>query len=95
MAPCVTAFEGIEVFFVAVRCPLEILERREKTRGDRREGMARYQHQQVHSHGIYDIEVDTSAISSSECAARILERMRSGPPPSAFGSLTTKLAKPD
>ncbi|WP_070971180.1 phosphotransferase-like protein [Vibrio sonorensis] len=32
---CVNAFKGLDVLFVGVHCPLEILEQREKERGDR------------------------------------------------------------
>src|SRR5688572_15798507 len=53
---CLTLFEGLEVIFVGVYCPLEELERREKRRGGREIGLARFQHQIVHAHGVYDIE---------------------------------------
>jgi chloramphenicol 3-O phosphotransferase len=35
-------FEGYPVLFVLVECPLEELERREKARGDRQIGQARW-----------------------------------------------------
>jgi hypothetical protein len=38
--------------------------------------MARKQFDQVHSKAIYDIEVDTSLLSSEECADRILGYLR-------------------
>ena len=89
VGPCVIAFDGLEVVFVAVRCSLEALEDRERTRGDRQGGMARYQHDRVHSHGIYDVEVDTSEMRLDECVSRILEYVRSGTRPSAFARLRT------
>jgi chloramphenicol 3-O phosphotransferase len=87
VAPCVMAFEGLEVLFVAVRCSLEALENREIERGDRHRGMARYQYDRVHLHGIYDVEVDTSTMPLDACISRILEAARSGRPPSAFRKL--------
>ena len=77
-------FKGIDVFFVGVHCPLSELEKREKERKNRRAGMARKQFDQVHSKAIYDIEVDTSLLSSEECAERILEYMRKGRHPTAI-----------
>ena len=89
VVPCAQAFQGLDVLFVAVRCSLETLERREVERGDRHRGMARYQHDRVHSHGTYDVEVDTSAMPLDVCVCRILEAARSGTTPSAFRKLAT------
>jgi len=36
-------FDGLEVVLIGVHCPLEELERRERERKDRKEGMARLQ----------------------------------------------------
>jgi chloramphenicol 3-O phosphotransferase len=80
-------FHGLEVVFVGVHCPLEELERREGERGDRRAGMARLQFEQVHARAIYDIEVDTSIQSPEECASAIVQYLRSGHRPTAFGQL--------
>jgi chloramphenicol 3-O phosphotransferase len=87
VAPCVMAFEGLDVVFVAVRCSLEVLERREKARGDRRAGLARYQYGRVHSICVYDLEVDSSIMPLDACVSRILEYLRSGEKPSAFRKL--------
>ena len=70
-------FDGLEVVFIGVHCPLEELERRERERKDRKEGMARLQFEQVHAQAVYDIEVDTSVLSPEECALVIMERMGS------------------
>ena len=70
-------FDGLEVVFIGVHCPLEELERRERERKDRKEGMARLQFEQVHAQAVYDIEVDTSVLSPVECASVIMERMGS------------------
>ncbi len=45
--------------------------------------------QAVHMPGIYDLEVDTSVLSSEECAALIQQRLTDGRPPSAFQQLAT------
>lgn len=64
-------FEFFQVVYVAVKCPLEELERREKARGDRTIGLARGQFPEVHRFLQYDIEVDTYEQSAEACAAQI------------------------
>jgi chloramphenicol 3-O phosphotransferase len=82
-----TLFEGLDVIFVGVHCPLEELERRERQRGDRKRGMARLQFDHVHATALYDVEVDTSELTTRECAARIIDYMGKQQYPSAFGRL--------
>ena len=82
-----TLFEGLDVLFVGVHCPLAELERREQARGDRKRGMARLQFDQVHSQALYDLEVDTSRLSPEACADRIVNLMDHPPSPSAFERL--------
>jgi len=84
---CADLFGDLPAFFVGVRCPLEILEQREKSRIDRTLGQARAQFDLVHAHGIYDLEVDTSVSSPEECALQIKKRLQDGTPPSAFKRL--------
>ncbi len=86
--PCVRTFEGIEVVFVGVHCPLDLLEEREKARGDRHIGLARYQYDRVHSHNTYDIEVDTSEMNVDECVSVIRKYVESGKRPAAFRTLS-------
>ena len=66
------ALRGHRVLSVGVHCPLEILRKREKARGDRGIGLAERQYARVHRHGGYDLEVDTSILSPYECAQTIL-----------------------
>lgn len=87
VAPCVREFESVEVVFVAVRCSLEVLEAREKARGDRHLGLARGQYDNVHSHGTYDVEVDTSKMTVEECVRSIRDFVESGKHPTAFEKL--------
>jgi chloramphenicol 3-O phosphotransferase len=57
---------------VAVTCPLEALEARERARGDRRPGQARQQHERVLQGATYDLIVDTDLQSLEECVDRIV-----------------------
>jgi len=70
-----------------VRCPLSVLEQREKSRKDRTLGQARAQFELVHAHGMYDVEVDTSLLSPTQCAQKIITRVSCGLPPIAFSQL--------
>jgi chloramphenicol 3-O phosphotransferase len=59
------------VCFVAVTCPLEVLEARERARGDRTPGQARGQLGRVLQDLDYDLTVDTSELSLKECTDRV------------------------
>jgi chloramphenicol 3-O phosphotransferase len=72
---CLELFAPFTVIFVAVRCPLDELLRRECARGDRSTGTAAAQYDVVHAHGDYDIEVDTSTHTADECARQIAEEI--------------------
>jgi len=67
---------GFEVFTVGVFAPLEVLEARERQRGDRLIGLARWQYHRVHRGMAYDLEVDTGRATPLACAAVIKERFR-------------------
>lgn len=54
------ALTGIDLFLVGVHCPLEELERRERSRGDRRVGDARKDLETVHTFCDYRVEVDST-----------------------------------
>ncbi len=88
---CVTAFRNVDVIFVGVHCSLEVLEAREEARGDRERGTARYQHERIHSHRIYDVEVDTSKMSVEECAAVVHDYVQSGRQPTVFEKLRSRM----
>ena len=76
-----------KVLFVGVMCPLEIAEQREQERGDRSLGLVRAFYDLVHAHGIYDLEVDTSVLTSLECANQIKNRLQNGPAPASLPKL--------
>lgn len=84
---CIKSWKGLEVIFVGVKCPLEVVEQREKERGDREIGTARYQFRRVHVHNLYDIEVDTSILSADECVTSIVELINHKPTKFAFQEL--------
>ncbi len=63
-----------QLFRVGVRAPLEVLEARERDRGDRLIGLARWQFPRVHLDQIYDLEVDTSTATPEACALAIAAR---------------------
>jgi chloramphenicol 3-O phosphotransferase len=60
-----------EVHFVGLFAPLDVLEARERKRGDRLIGLARWQYHRVHSGMTYDLELDTFIASPRVCAHRI------------------------
>jgi len=76
-----------EVYFVGVHCSLDVLEQRERERGNRCIGQARGQIDVVHKGAIYDIELDTTSTSPKDCAQKILLRLENGPAPSAFSQM--------
>ena len=79
------------VYFIGIRCPLDITERREKDRGDRFPGLARSHFDLVHSHRIYDLEIDTSMLEPMECALKIKQFVKDNPLPTAFKRLKDTL----
>lgn len=56
---------------VGLTAPLEVVEQRERQRGDRTLGLARWQYDRVHQGVDYDLVIDNSAASPEACAARI------------------------
>ena len=80
---------GLPVLFVAVRCPLPVMmERRRATWGvNTADGTVpaavRLWQDTVHVPGIYDLKVDTAALSPEACAGLIRQRLDTGPPSTA------------
>jgi chloramphenicol 3-O phosphotransferase len=69
------ATAGLDVFTVGVTCPLDVLEVRERERGDRVLGRARGLTEVVHGFCSYDMTVDTAAQPPRACVAAILEAL--------------------
>jgi chloramphenicol 3-O phosphotransferase len=67
---------NFEIKVIGIYCPLPILEQRELTRLDRDAGLARGQFHNIHIDQNYDFELDSSQGSPEECAAKILDFMR-------------------
>jgi chloramphenicol 3-O phosphotransferase len=84
---CADTFASLPAHLIGVRCPLEVVEEREKARRDRTLGQARIQFDLVHAHGVYDLEVDTSVESVDACAERIKAYICAGSRPSALRRL--------
>jgi chloramphenicol 3-O phosphotransferase len=56
---------------VGLFAPLEVLEARERERGDRELGLARWQYDRVHQGVVYDLELDTAVATPLENAGNI------------------------
>ena len=76
MPDYVTLLSAFDPHLVGVFAPLDILEARERARGDRLTGLARWQFGRVHKGIVYDLEIDTSTATPLECAKRIQARFR-------------------
>ena len=61
----------LDVSVVGVLASLDVLEARERQRGDRMIGLARWQYDQVHKGRDYDFTVDTTGATPQECAEAI------------------------
>jgi chloramphenicol 3-O phosphotransferase len=98
---CTRVLSGLPVLLVGVRCPLgTVLERRRATWGVgyAEDGsvpppVQRWQ-RLVHEPGIYDLEVDTSALTPEACADAIRQRLEHGPPPTAVERLAALTPDP-
>ena len=60
-----------ELRLVGLFAPLTLLEARERERGDREPGLARWQFDRVHRDMIYDLEIDCAATTPMETAQKI------------------------
>lgn len=69
-----TLLSAFELFLVGVFAPLNVLEARERQRGDRMIGLARWQYQRAHKGKVYDFEVDTGSATDLECAMLIKQK---------------------
>jgi chloramphenicol 3-O phosphotransferase len=66
-------FNDTKVIFVAVHCPVDELEKREKERNDRPIGLAKSQLEKFHQNINYDVEVNTFSNSADECVSKIID----------------------
>ncbi|NJN52260.1 MAG: AAA family ATPase [Gammaproteobacteria bacterium] len=87
----IVALEGRSVWFVGVRCSRAVVNERESRRPGRFPGTATSHFDRVHTHGSYDIEVDTSASSPLDCARAIISALDR--PPGAFAAMRAGLSR--
>ncbi|OLS31920.1 MAG: hypothetical protein HeimAB125_14090 [Candidatus Heimdallarchaeota archaeon AB_125] len=74
---CIRSLKNTKVLFIGLFCSLEELERREKERSDRREGLVKIQYNRVHEFAIYDLKIDTFKDSIIENTLKIKEAINS------------------
>jgi chloramphenicol 3-O phosphotransferase len=80
------ALAGLETLFVAVVVPIDVLEERERRRGDRILGESRAQVDVVHAGLSYDLQLDGTA-GPERSAADIESALESAPRPRALDRL--------
>ncbi|HEU0237550.1 MAG TPA: AAA family ATPase [Candidatus Limnocylindrales bacterium] len=84
---CRRLWAPFPVLFVGVRCPLEVVLRRERERNDRTIGQAEAQFGVVHQWGGYDVEIDTSIVPAAEAAEAVASAVAAGFPDRPFRRL--------
>ena len=92
LARVAAGLAGLDVLVVGVRCPIDEIVRRRAAAAPGAyavdAGAAARWDAAVHDPGIYDLEVDTSALSPEEAAVAILDRLRDGRATTALSRLT-------
>ncbi len=66
-----TLLSQFDVRLVGLFAPLDVLEARERQRGDRQIGLARWQYSRVHRNRTYDLEIDTTGTTPEQSAILI------------------------
>jgi chloramphenicol 3-O phosphotransferase len=94
LSGCAQRLEGLPALLVGIRCPAEVAVERRRATGWRPDlpdaevlRRATAWEREVHRPGVYDLEMDTSKLSTEDCASAILRRLEEGPAPSAFQRL--------
>ena len=93
VADIVTVWQSFPVWLVGVSCPLETIHQRVAARTDRNWPsylpMVNWMFDEAHKHtqGVYDLEVDTSRWTPTECAFQIKQVLEERDSPSAFKRL--------
>ncbi len=81
---CAELLHDLPAWLVGIRCPLGVLEERERSRKNRTLGQAQALYDVVHAHCTYDLEVDTSKQTAEECAQAIWQMVLAQTSPVAF-----------
>ena len=87
------ALTGLVVYFVGVKCSIDVVNERESRRPGRFPGTARSHFDSVHDLAVYDIEVDTSHTAPLDCAREIVAFIESGRAPTAFKDMRKRLGR--
>ncbi len=74
----IAAVDGHQVLLVSVWCPQEVLDERDRARGDRLRGLALRQTATIDQWLDYDLRIDTSAVTPSEGAEQIVAALEKG-----------------
>jgi chloramphenicol 3-O phosphotransferase len=69
------ALKDFNVFWVTVNAPIEVIEKHEKERGDRKLGSSRRQTERVHTGVTYDLTVNTHEQTVIENVAIIIKKL--------------------
>lgn len=88
------ALDGFAVTFVGVRCPLDVVNARERSRPDRFPGTAEAHAERVHAGCRYDVQVDTSQHPPRHCAETVLAAADAPTTPTAFQRMRQQRAQP-
>jgi chloramphenicol 3-O phosphotransferase len=104
LADCTSRLAGLPVLFVGVHCPIDIIMQRRNSGQIGREGVylsstittpiplpVRRWQREVHRPGIYDLEVDTSELTPTECAEAIRNRLHDGTTSTVFARFADDL----
>jgi chloramphenicol 3-O phosphotransferase len=67
---------GVDAHWVRVHVDLDVLEERERARGDRMPGQARSQYDAAYRYPTYDATVDTGRLAADDAAAAVLADWR-------------------
>ncbi len=94
------ALNEYDVLYVGVTTPLDILEERERSRGNRLLGGARGQYFKVHDNVAYDIEIDTHSHTIEENVALIKQALNkkvksASPSQPSFAVIYRSYVKPE
>lgn len=76
--PWRTSLDGIDVSWVRVECDLAAADARERARGDRVVGQARWQAPHVHAGITYDAAVDTTSLTPEQAADDLARQLQIG-----------------
>ena len=88
---CVRLFAPWRVLYVGVTCAPDVLERRERGRGDRKLGIAAEHAQTYAAAGPFDVEVDTSRLTAEQCAGKIVAAAEAWTAPAAFDRIRAEM----